>query len=187
MNIKLAIKLLREGKLIVYPTDTTYGIGADIFNEEAVKRVYEVKRRPSSMPLSIAIHSIDEIEEYAHMNEISYAIAQRFLPGALTIILRKREVVPDFISKEKVAIRIPKNEIALEITKEMPITATSANIHGEKDAYTIEMAKKSLGNKISLYIDYGKLPGVPSTIVDLSEGKIKVIREGAIRREDLYV
>jgi len=185
-EIRKAIRLLKQGELIVYPTDTLYGLGADIFNEEAIKKVYEVKKRPFDLPLSIAIASVDEINEYAYMNEIAYKIAHEFLPGAITIILKKRKVIPDIIAKEKIGIRIPANEIALKIAKELPITATSANIHGKNPPKEIKEAKGQLGNKIALYIDGGKLPGKPSTIVDVSEGKIKVIREGAIRRGEIW-
>jgi len=178
--------LLKQGELIVYPTDTLYGLGADIFNEEAIKKVYEVKKRPFDLPLSIAIASVDEINEYAYMNEIAYKIAHEFLPGAITIILKKRKVIPDIIAKEKIGIRIPANEIALKIAKELPITATSANIHGKNPPKEIKEAKEQLGDKIALYIDGGKLPGKPSTIVDVSEGKIKIIREGAIRRGEIW-
>ena len=185
-EIRKAIKLLKQGELIVYPTDTLYGLGADIFNEEAIKKVYEVKKRPFDLPLSIAIASVDEINEYAYMNEIAYKIAREFLPGAITIILKKRKVIPDIIAKEKIGIRIPANEIALKIAKELPITATSANIHGKNPPKEIKEAKEQLRDKIALYIDGGKLPGKPSTIVDVSEGKIKVIREGAIRGEEIW-
>ena len=185
-EIRKAIRLLKQGELIVYPTDTLYGLGADIFNEEAIKKVYEVKKRPFDLPLSIAIASVDEINEYAYMNEIAYKIAHEFLPGAITIILKKRKVIPDIIAKEKIGIRIPANEIALKIAKELPITATSANIHGKNPPKEIKEAKEQLGNKIALYIDGGKLPGKPSTIVDVSEGKIKIIREGAIRRGEIW-
>lgn len=185
-EIRKAIRLLKQGELIVYPTDTLYGLGADIFNEEAIKKVYEVKKRPFDLPLSIAIASVDEINEYAYMNEIAYKIAHEFLPGAITIILKKRKVIPDIIAKEKIGIRIPANEIALKIAKELPITATSANIHGKNPPKEIKEAKEQLGDKIALYIDGGKLLGKPSTIVDVSEGKIKIIREGAIRRGEIW-
>lgn len=183
--IEKAIKLLKKGELIVYPTDTLYGLGADVFNENAIRKVYEVKKRPFTMPLSIAISSIDEIKEFAHMNEIAYKIAEKFMPGAITLILKKRRIVPDVLAKDKIGIRIPANEIALKIAKEIPITATSANLHGGREPYCIEIAKEELGNKVAMYIDDGVLPGRPSTIIDVSEGKIKIIREGAIKEEKI--
>jgi len=185
-EIERAIEALREGKLVVYPTDTLYGLGADIFNEDAVKRVYELKKRPLSLPLPIALANVDEIGEYAFVNEIASKIAEEFMPGKITIILRKRDIIPDIISKDKIAIRVPANEIARKIAKETPITATSANIHGSKSPATLDEAKKQLGDRVAIYIDGGKLPGKPSTIVDVSEGIIKIIREGAIPKEEIY-
>lgn len=185
-DIRRAIDLLKKGELIVYPTDTLYGLGADIFNEEAVRKVYEVKKRPFNIPLPIALANIEEIEEYAFMNDLAYKLAERFLPGKITLILKKKRIIPDIISKEKIGIRIPNNEIAIKIAKEMPVTATSANLHGKKAPYEINIAKKQLGNKIALYINAGKLSGIPSTIIDVSEGKIKIIREGAIKEEEIW-
>ena len=185
-EIRKAIRLLKQGELIVYPTDTLYGLGADIFNEDAIKKVYEVKKRPFDLPLSIAIASVDEMNEYAYMNELAYKIAHESLPGALTIILKKRRIIPDIVAKEKIGIRVPANEIALKIAEEMPITATSANIHGKNPPKEIREAKEQLGDKVALYIDGGKLSGKPSTIIDVSEGKVKILREGAIRREEIW-
>jgi len=185
-EIERALEFLRMGKLVVYPTDTLYGLGADIFNIEAVKKVYEIKKRPFSMPLSIALSGVEEIEKYAFMNEIAYKIADQFLPGALTLILKNKKIVPDIIAKDKIAIRIPSNEIALKIAEIIPVTATSANIHGEENPWKIEIARKQLGEKVAFYIDAGDLKNVPSTIVDVSEGRLKIIREGAIKKEEIY-
>jgi len=185
-EVKKARKLIREGKLVVYPTDTLYGIGADAMNENAVRKVYFAKKRPFSMPLSIAVSEIEEMNEYGKMNEFAYKIAERFLPGPLTIIVKKRDVIPDIVAKEKVGIRIPANEIARKIARNMPITSTSANIHGGPAPVSIEIANRQLGDKISLYIDIGKLPGTPSTVIDVSEGIIKIIREGAIKESEFY-
>ena len=185
-EVEKAIKLLKEGKLIVYPTDTLYGLGANIFDERAIAKVYKAKRRPLSMPLPISLSSIEEIGEYAIMNELAYEIAQRFMPGAITIILKKKKCIPDIVTKEKIAIRVPASDIAREIAKKVPLTATSANLHGKEAPSTIEEAKRQLGNKVAMYIDAGKLLGKPSTIIDVSGGRIKIIREGAIPKEVIY-
>ncbi len=186
-EIEKAIELMNKGKLVVYPTDTLYALGANIFMEEAVMKVYEVKRRPMELQLPICVSSIKEIEKYAYINEIASIMARKFLPGKLTIILYKKDIIPDYISKEKIAIRVPANKIALQLSKRFPITATSANLHGMMAPSEIKIAKKQLGKNVAMYIDAGKLHGTPSTIVDLSEGKIKVIREGAIKKEELNV
>ncbi|HEC76682.1 MAG TPA: threonylcarbamoyl-AMP synthase [Thermoplasmatales archaeon] len=185
-EIEKALEFLSKGELVVYPTDTLYGLGADVFNRKAVKKIYEAKRRPLSMPISIAVSSIEEIEKYAFMNKISRKVAEEFLPGALTLILKKKKIIPDIVAKDKVALRIPSNEVAIKLAENMPITATSANIHGGENPWNIEIAKKQLGEKVAMYIDAGNLKNVPSTIVDLSEGKIKIVREGAIKKEEIY-
>lgn len=185
-DIEKAKKLIKGGKLVVYPTDTLYGIGADALNENAIKKVYDVKKRPYHMPISIAVSEIEEMNEYGVMNALAYKIAEKFLPGALTIIVKKRDIIPDILAKEKIGIRIPASTIARKIARGMPITATSANLHGGKEPVDVEIARHQLGNAISLYIDNGRLSGVCSTIIDVSEGIIKIIREGAIKREELY-
>jgi len=186
-EIEEGIRLMEKGEIIVYPTDTLYAIGANVFIEEAVKKVYRVKKRPRSMPLPICLHDINEIENYAYLNEVAVRAIKKFLPGKLTIVLNKKDVIPDYISRKKVAIRVPDNRIALKISRKFPVTATSANIHGGEEPYTVEIARKQLGKNVAMYIDDGKLDGIPSTIVDVSDGEIKVIREGAVKEEKLYV
>lgn len=186
-EIEKAIKALERGEIIVYPTDTLYAIGANIFDEKAISKVYKIKKRPLNAPLSITVSSIDEIGKFAEMNEIAYKIAKKFLPGKLTIVLKKKDIIPSYISKDKIAIRVPKNKIALKLAQKFPITATSANLHTGEEPRNIHIARKQLGKNIYMYIDAGELPGIPSTIVDLSEGKIKILREGAIKKEELYV
>ena len=186
-EIEEVINALKKGKVVVYPTDTLYGLGANIFNRHAVEKIYRMKNRPYNMPLPIVISSINKINEFAEMNEFATKLAKKFLPGKLTIVLKKRSIIPDYISKDKVAIRIPANEIALKLAHEFPITATSANLHGGKLPSNIEIAKRQLGDKPDIYLDYGKLSGLPSTVVDASGKKIKIMREGAIKKEELDV
>jgi len=186
--VKEAVSALKNGELIVYPTDTLYGIGADIFNEDAVKKVFEVKKRPFSEPLSVAVSSHGDIEKLAHVDDRIMKIAKEFLPGPLTLVLRKKGIVPDVVTagKDSVAIRIPDNEIALKIISEFGfITATSANIHNKPVPSTIDKIKRIFGDKIKLYIDYGKLYGRPSTIIELRDKKIKILREGSISLQKL--
>jgi len=186
-KIEEVIDALKKGKVVVYPTDTLYGLGANIFNRKAVEKIYKIKKRPSNMPLPIVISSINKINEFAEMNEFAKKIVKKFLPGKLTVVLKKKNIIPDYISKDKVAIRIPANEIALKLAYKFPITATSANLHGGSLPVSIEIVKKQLGKKPDIYLDYGKLSGLPSTVVDVSCQKIKIIREGAIKKEELYV
>ena len=188
-NLSRAITALLNGKVIVYPTDTLYGLGADIFNKEAVAKIYEIKKRPINNPLPIAVSDLESLEKIAFVDEKTIQIAETFLPGKLTLILNKKDCVPDIVTGglKKIAVRIPNNDIALKILSEFgPITATSANIHGTNTPGIIsEISMQFNDNDISLYLDVGRLDGKPSTIIDLTENNIKIVREGAIPKKDI--
>ena len=179
-----AISALKSGDIIVYPTDTLYGLGADVFNDNAVKKVFEVKNRPFNLPISIAVSCVNDLEKIAIVDDKAKKIIDVFLPGRLTLILEKKKTISNIVSGglNNIAIRIPDNVIALELLSNYgPLTCTSANIHG-KDTPTvisdIRMQFKELD--ISVYINHGKLKGKPSTIVDLTGKKPGLVRQGAI-------
>jgi len=184
-----AINALKNGRIIVYPTDTLYGLGADIYNDNAVRKVFQIKKRSFENPLSVAISNIDELEKIAFLNETSRHLAEAFLPGRLTLVLKKRSIIPDIVTSglEKVAVRIPDNKVALELLSEFgPLTATSANIHGKKTPVIIkEILMQFKEEDIGDYLDIGKLNGKPSTIVDATEKHIKLIRLGAISQKEI--
>ena len=175
------------GNLIVYPTDTVYGIGADIYNEVAVKNLYLAKRRPFDMALSVAVADRKMMESVAILNETADKLIKAFLPGPLTIIIKKNPEVPDIVTagSQKVGIRIPDHPIALEIARRSgPIVATSANIHFQPDAIDIGMATAALGNSVSTYIDAGHSPsGKPSTIIWIKDKEYEIIRQGPITED----
>ncbi len=186
-DITAAASAIRQGKLVVYPTDTLYGLGADVFNEEAVKRVYQAKHRPRDRPLPVAVGSIDDIDTIAVINDTAWALARALLPGALTVVLPKRPGVPGRVAGDTVAVRVPDHEVALELCRHAgAITTTSANLHGGAAPVTIGEAREQLGDMVERYIDDGRLPGVPSTVVDVTGGAISIIREGAVKEEQLY-
>ena len=183
-----AIDALEKGNIIVYPTDTLYALGADVFNEDAVRFIYELKRRPFSHPLPIAVSNFDEIKKIALTNEMVEKVVKCFLPGALTIILQKRNNVSDLVTGglSKVAIRIPRNEVALELLSAFgPLTVTSANRFGEKTPYVIKDLQMLFKQEVSVYLDDGRLDGDPSTIVDLTFEDPVIVREGPISRENV--
>lgn len=183
-----ALKTLKDGELVIYPTDTLYALGADIFNEIAVQKVFNIKQRPYSIPLPVAVPSIQEIETIAYMNDAAYEISKKFLPGNLTIILKKKECVPDIVTSrsETIAIRIPNHPIALKLLSEYgPLTVTSANVHHEKTQGTIADILKQLGKPKPVCLNDGKLDMVPSTIVDISKSSPKIIRKGLITEKKL--
>lgn len=178
---------IAAGNLIVYPTDTVYGIGADIYNEVAVKNLYLAKRRPFDMALSVAVADRKMMESVAILNETADKLIKAFLPGPLTIIIKKNPEVPDIVTagSQKVGIRIPDHPIALEIARRSgPIVATSANIHFQLDAIDIGMATAALGNSVSTYIDAGHSPsGKPSTIIWIKDKEYEIIRQGPITED----
>ncbi len=178
---------IAAGNLIVYPTDTVYGIGADIYNEVAVKNLYLAKRRPFDMALSVAVADRKMMESVAILNETADKLIKAFLPGPLTIIIKKNPEVPDIVTagSQKVGTRIPDHPIALEIARRSgPIVATSANIHFQPDAIDIGMATAALGNSVSTYIDAGHSPsGKPSTIIWIKDKEYEIIRQGPITED----
>ncbi|KYK26320.1 hypothetical protein AYK20_09075 [Thermoplasmatales archaeon SG8-52-1] len=186
-NLSEAILALKKGRIIVYPTDTLYGLGADIYNKDAVKKIFDIKKRPIDMPLSVAVSDFSELDKIAYTNDKIRKIVNSFLPGKLTLILKKKNCVPNILTGgiENVAIRIPDCDITLKLLSEFgPITATSANIHGLKTPGIIsDIRMQFKESDVDLYIDIGELNGQPSTIIDMTRKQIKIVREGAIPKK----
>ncbi len=181
---------ISKGKLVVYPTETVYGIAADVFNTVAIKKLYLAKKRPFDMPLSVAVANKDMVENIAVMTHNVEKLIDAFLPGPLTIITKKSSSVPDIVTSmsQKVGIRIPDNKVALKLIEEadMPIIATSANLHSHKDAVTADEAIKDFGDKVTTYLDAGACSlGKPSTIVWIMGDEIEIMRQGAITKKQI--
>jgi len=187
-DVSAAIRALKEGDLILYPTDTLYALGADIYNETAVQKVFDIKQRPYSVPLPVAVSTIEAIDSIAWMNTAARRVCERFLPGKLTIILKKKPSVPSLVTSglRVIAIRVPKNPIAFKLLETYgPLTVTSANIHQEKTQGTINGILRQLKASIPVCLHDGRKEGTASTIIDLSTKKPWVVREGSISREQL--
>ena len=188
-DISKAISALKNGDIVVYPTDTLYGLGADIFNDDAVRKVFEIKERPTNMPLSVAISNYQELAKIAFTDDKTRRLANSFLPGKLTLILKKKDCISDIVTGglDKVAVRIPDNEVALELLSRFgPITATSANVHGRETPGIInDIRMQFKDNDVSVYLDIGRLAGQPSTLIDMTGKEVKIVREGAIAKRDI--
>ena len=187
-TISNAIVALKAGNLIVYPTDTLYALGADIFNDDSVTKVFEVKKRPFSNPLSVAFADFAAISKIAYTNEFVKQVVERFLPGSLTVILRKKESVSRLVTGglDNIAVRIPDNKIALKLLSAFgPLTVTSANVHGKKTPYVIKDIMMQFTTDILVYLDDGRLDAKPSTIVDLTLEKPRIVRKGSITLEEI--
>lgn len=189
-KIATAVNYLREGKIIAFPTDTVYGLGADFENEKAVRKIFYIKNRPFNKPLILLILNINEVNKFAtDIFPSAYKLMDKFWPGPLTIILKAKKKIFGIVSDDqKIALRIPDNKIALALIKEFkkPITATSANLSGKKNLTTAEEVKKELEDKVALIIDgeQGK-HGKPSTIIDISQSFPILLREGNINFRDI--
>ena len=186
-GVKEAVEILKKGGLVIYPTDTLYGLGCNALDELALKSVFAAKKRPVSNPLSIAVSDVGMMKEYAELPSEAEKLADAFLPGALTIVLKKKNL-PDILTGglAKVGIRIPNSDITLKLTELLgaPITATSANISGNSPPVSVEEAISQIP-EADVILNRGQLKErVPSTIVDLS-GKPKILRKGAIKKAEL--
>jgi L-threonylcarbamoyladenylate synthase len=175
-QIEKAVEILKIGGIIAYPTETIYGIGANIFNEQAIRRVFEVKLRPFNKPLSIAISSFGMLEKLAYLSKEQRKIVNKLLPGPITVILLKKEIVSDLLTagREFVGIRFPEDKIALEIINKakFPITSTSANLSGEKEVIKAEEIEVKVDFIVRGECKYKK----PSTVLDLVN--MRILREG---------
>jgi len=182
-KIKTAVDILRRGGTVVYPTDTVYGVGANIFHPEATRKVYSIKKRSLTKPISVCVSKIDNIHKIAYMNENIEKIIEKILPGPFTIILKKKVDVSSILTAdgEKIGIRIPDNKVCVELSREFPVTTTSANISGEKIPESVEGILKQLDNNVDLILDAGICRhGVHSTVIDLTVYPPKIVRKGAV-------
>lgn len=187
-------KNIEKGSLIIYPTDTVYGLGASIYSKEAINRIYTVKGRNFSSPIIALVSDRDKISEIAYIDEknseILKKLADEFWPGALTIILKRKNIVPDIMvsNGETVGIRMPNNKLALEIINLLGgiVPTTSANFSGEPSPKNFSEVNEELKKKIDIVIDGGKCElGEVSTIIDLTKDIPKIIRKGAIKLEKI--
>ncbi len=188
-KIKKEIETIRnnilEGKIIICGTDTLYGLCANALDQEAVKKVYKLKKRDLNKPISIFLKNKEDIEKYACVDDTAKKIIDRFLPGPLTIILKKKDKIPDIVSKEYIGIRIPGNKLIREIAV-VPLTATSANLSGEESPTSVDEINEELKEKVDLIIDTGVCKyKTPSTIIKIVNGNVKLIREGVIPFEEI--
>ena len=186
--LRQAAKLISEGEVLVCPTDTGYAFAANALDEKAVDRVFNLKGRAYSNPIHVVVSSIEEAGKYAHLNKAAEHLARSFLPGALTLVLPKKEIIPSLLvsGRNTIGIRIPDNRVILNLAAmtNLPITATSANISGRPTPYTAREAVEQLGENIEsvgMVLDQGPLP-LPglSTIIDLTVSPPHLLRQGRI-------
>ncbi|MCH2652777.1 MAG: threonylcarbamoyl-AMP synthase [Gammaproteobacteria bacterium] len=179
ISIDEARKALNDGKIIVYPTDTVWGMGCDPFDQKAIDNLFTVKGKKLD-GLSIMFSHKKGIYDSCEINKKAKKIIEEFLPGPITLILKsKKEFAKGVTRNGNVAVRIPLNRTSMDLAKDMPVVTTSANLHGEKIAEDIEEAKEIFG-KSCYYLDGEKPKGIESTIIDLTKNEPKIARIGAL-------
>jgi len=189
-DLEKAVEFLRNGKVIGIPTDTTYGLAADVTNIQAIERVFWIKGRKGSEALPIFISEVGEIDQYATgISEMVYKLSDAFWPGPLTMVLNSTDFVPKIArgGMSTVAIRIPDHWVPREIIRLLgrPITGTSANISGNPSLTHANQVQKQLGNNLELLIDGGQLKGMESTIIDLTVEPPIILRKGAVKISEI--
>lgn len=189
-NMELAARLIQEGKLVAFPTETVYGLGANALDPMAVAKIFALKERPSFDPLIIHIADLDDLKKLtAEVDDRVYLLAKKFWPGSLTLVLPKSKLVPDIVTSglPTVGIRMPANEIARELirTSGRPIAAPSANKFGRISPTTANHVRKQLPD-VDYILDGGKTTvGIESTIIELTEKGFRILRNGIITKEDI--
>ena len=187
--IPTAVRIIREGGLIAFPTDTVYGVAADPFNPKALQKIYAAKQRPDEKALPALIGGLEQLGQLvATVDRSVYKIALTFWPGALTLILPKRADVPVELSPyPTIGIRMPNLAFTLSLLKQTgPLATTSANRSGAQNPTTADDVLAQLGGEIDLILDGGPTAGsMASTVVDLTEVEIKILREGPISLSDI--
>jgi L-threonylcarbamoyladenylate synthase len=192
--VEAAAECLRRGEVILYPTDTIYGLGADALSEEAVQKVRNIKGRNERNMLLILVRDMLMMEQYAVVTELGKRLAEKFLPGPLALILEAKKEIPPIVSGEHpgtVGMRIPNNAFCLALSEKFgkPFVTTSANLAGQPTETNVDAVLKQLGDRagdIAVVIDEGiKEVNVPSTIVDARGDLPKIFREGAIAKADI--
>lgn len=191
-NINEAVALLNANELVAIPTETVYGLASNALQAEAVVKIFEAKNRPFFNPLILHLASIEQIEQYAYLDEISIKLATRFMPGPFTLLLPKKENVPDIVTagSSKVAIRIPDHTVTHQLLTQLhyPLAAPSANPFGYVSPVTANHVLQGLQGKIPYILDGGNCDiGLESTIVEVENEEVILHRAGGLAIEEIEV
>ncbi len=189
-GIKKVVEIFKNGGVIVFPTDTVYGIGCDPYNENAVKKIYEIKSRDKIKSLPVLAYSIDIVKQIVMIDKLTEKIVEKYWPGPLTLILKLKDqkLKKSLNLEEKIAIRIPNSECTLKLLKECNLlVGTSANVSGDSSFTDPQKCIENLKN-YDAFVDGGTITSKgESTIIEIENEKIHVIREGALKKEDIKI
>lgn len=190
-NIRIAARLLRQGSLVAFPTETVYGLGANAFDVRAVRSIFRVKGRPSDNPLIVHVWSLDQIRSLVDVVPLMFwVLAGHFLPGPLTMVMRKARTVPSIVTAglPSVAIRMPDHPVARALLKQarVPVVAPSANLSGRPSPTRAKHVQEDLGGRVAAILDAGACRiGVESTVLDITHRVPVILRPGGITREEI--
>ncbi len=180
--IRRAVEILRGGGIVIYPTDTVYGMGCDLFNKKGIERIYEIQSRDRKQPLSFICADLKDISRYARVSDDAYKIMKRLLPGPYTFILEASRAVPKIILPKRLTtgIRVPDNRICQTLIAEMgsPVISTSVKDGGGELLSDPRMIEELFGKRVDMIIDGGIIAAAPSSVVSLLDEGIEVIRAG---------
>jgi len=181
-DVEQAARAIEDGDLVVYPTETVYGMGANAIDAAAVERVFAVKGRARDKPVSLGVPSVERAQEYVDPTDRELAFMREFLPGPVTVVVQRREMVPDVLTagREKVGVRVPDHDLALALFEacDVPVTATSANLSGTGSVREVSELSEAVRDEVSVVLDGGRTDGMESTVVDVETGTIH--RRGAM-------
>ena len=188
--IKECAELIKKGEIVAFPTETVYGLGANALDENAVRKIFIAKNRPSDNPFIVHVNSIEDAEKVAFVTEDAKKIFEKFSPGPITVVLKKKPIVPDCVTAglDTVGIRMPSHKLAQEFLREcgVPIAAPSANVSKKVSPTEAQFVYDDLNGKIPAIIDGGRCDvGIESTVVSLAGDRPIILRPGAITKEML--
>jgi len=182
-------EVLMKGGVGVIPTDTVYGLCTNALNREGIKRIYRIKRRDIKKPLVLFVKDKGEIEKYGVVNDTARKLIDSFIPGPITIVLKRREGAPKISLRDidTIGIRIPDEEFVINLLKNLdfPLATTSANLSGEETPKDISSLKKTFSGIVDFIVDGGEKGGTPSTVVSIIGEDVKILREGRIKKEEI--
>lgn len=190
-ELKIPAEKIKAGEIVVFPTETVYAIGTNGFDENAIRKIYEVKNRPFNKPISLLVSDLEMVRKLAkNITEEEEKLMKAFFPGPFTIVLEKSNLVPDILTSNgnTVGIRMPDDDTALNIIKlaGVPIAAPSANITGKKSGTNITDIFSDFGESVDFYVDGGESKlGIGSTIVKMVDGKPIILRQGSISEREI--